>query len=147
MKRILSINIDYLDSGGKTNNNTQLGSYSINNCFSFLHIPLKMFKIPQKVKKLVEDRNTPIDAGKAMMVALTGTTCSKEDRFNAFIIEINKEIDNISKFGGYYHLVTLPPDLICKRDLIMMEFTNREFIVHELVPENKEVFVISWKYA
>lgn len=99
-----------------------------------------------KVKEILKDKNTPITADKARMIAITGSVCTMEQRLQSFIKEVNKIIADKVRFQEFYHMVVIPEDLISYRDAIIADFQSRKFAIYTVTPENKEIFVISWKY-
>lgn len=105
-----------------------------------------MFSIQRKIKKIIKDQTDPITAEKASMLTITGKTCTPEQRLHSFISEINSAIRDKVRYNTFYQMVELPSDLISKRDAIIKDFKSRGFVVYSVAPENKEIFIVSWKY-
>lgn len=105
-----------------------------------------MFSIKQKVKKIVTEQSNPITAEKAGMLTITGKVCTPAQRLHNFISEINSAIRDKVRYCTFYQMVELPEDLVSKRKEIIEDFKNRGFTIYSTIPENKEIFVISWKY-
>lgn len=105
-----------------------------------------MFSVKGKVKKIIKNQTDPITAEKASMLTITGKTCTPEQRLHSFISEINSAIRDKVRYNTFYQMVELPADLISKRDAIIKDFKSRGFVVYSVTPENKEIFVVSWKY-
>lgn len=101
--------------------------------------------IVNKTKEIFKKDDSPITANKAKMLAIVGSICTQEERFNDFISEVNEDIMNKAKYSEFYHLMVLPMDLVPKWKEIKENFTQRGFIVHEVIPSDKEIYVISWK--
>lgn len=105
----------------------------------------KMF-FADKIKGIIKENTSPIDAVKAQMIAITGQSISPEKRYKEYIHSINNSIATKVKFQEFYYTVILPVDLISKREDIINDFKERGFIIYTLKPDNKESFIISWKY-
>ncbi len=105
-----------------------------------------MFEIKNKIKTAIKEQSTPLTAEKARMIAITGSNCTPEQRMQQFIKGLNNIIRDKVRYEEFYLLVVVPEDLYPTRDIVIKDFKDRGFIIHEVTPENKEIFVISWKY-
>lgn len=99
----------------------------------------------KQIKEQLFSEKTPITAEQAKMIAMTGSLCSREERINNFIADINGSVEYKVRTGQYYYLVVLPEDLLFSKAEIETNFKDRGFTISEVTPKNESLFVLSWK--
>lgn len=106
-----------------------------------------MTDLTKKVKDALKINQNPMSAIEAQMLAITGTTTTLEKRINYFKECIDRSIEAKARQGLFYHLVSIPEDIISNKEDFKSTFKERGYNVFELEPIEKSVFVISWKYG
>lgn len=112
----------------------------------FPYLKLKTLDFKNKLKDIISNTALPLTAEQAKMLTITGHNVTTEKRYQNFIREINDIIADKVKFQQFYYTVLIPMDLFNRREEIINEFKSRGFTIYTAKPDNKELFIISWKY-
>lgn len=105
-----------------------------------------MTNIIERTKDILFKKAKAIDCNSARMLAITGKTCSSDDRMAEFVEEINASIENKARCGRFMLLVQIPKDLVDNSDIIKDNLISRGFSIHTFKPEINDSFLISWKF-
>ncbi len=106
-----------------------------------------MTDLTKKVKDALKINQGPMTAVEAQMLTITGSVTTVEKRIASFKDETEHIIEAKARQGLFYHLVSIPDDIISSKEDFKSDFKERGYTIYELDPLEKSVFVISWKYG